>query len=66
MATLYRQRHCNNWYARFKNPNGIWIARSTGTDNRREAEQIAITYERAGEDMASGVMIEKRINRVIS
>ena len=47
MGSLLRQLdRSKNWLARYKGPLGKWLQRSTGTPDKRLAEQIMQQYER--------------------
>jgi integrase len=47
MGSLLRQLdRSKNWLARYKGPHGKWLQRSTGTEDKRVAEQILQQYER--------------------
>jgi len=45
MATLYKDKSNPNWFARFTDANGKRISRSTGTDKRKAAKEIAQDLE---------------------
>lgn len=47
MGSLLRQvERSKNWLARFRGPDGKWLQRSTGTPDKRLAEQILQQFMR--------------------
>jgi integrase len=65
MGSLYRQTsHSKVWIAKFKASDGKWIARSTGTQDRRVAELTLQQYERdAATARIDGELTVAAINR---
>ncbi|MCF7802724.1 MAG: tyrosine-type recombinase/integrase [Candidatus Marinimicrobia bacterium] len=42
---LFQRANSDKWYARFKNANGQWVNRSTGTSNKQLAKEILTKWE---------------------
>lgn len=64
MGSLLRQiDRSKNWLARYKGPHGKWLQRSTGTPDKRVAEQIMQQYERDARtaEMDHGLIASKVI-----
>ena len=68
MGSLLRQLdRSKNWLARYKGPHEKWLQRSTGTPDKRLAEQIMQQYERDARtaEMDGGLITTKVIANAI-
>ena len=46
MGWIYRQPKSDNWFAKFKGPDGRWKRVTTGTSDRAMAKKVMIELER--------------------
>lgn len=66
MASLRKKERSPFWFACFQLPDGRRTQRSTGSDDRGEAQRIADKYEDAAREAASGRFIESRARATIA
>jgi integrase len=59
MASLTRKHDCKNWIANITMPDGTRTSRSTGTDDKKQAQTIADTLEEATRRAKKGQFVEK-------
>ncbi len=66
MASVYRQSaRSRKWVARFKGPDGVWTARSTGLTDRAAALKLAFLWEGNLTDDAMADQTAARIDQVV-
>jgi len=66
MAWLRKIPKSPYWQAIVYLPDGRKTTRSTGTTNKREAQQIAAQYEQSSQEGRSGLLTEKRVRKTLS
>ena len=68
MASLHRdyQNRSPYWYACFRGADGRRLRKSTKTRDRKEAQRIAITWERLAEQGRKGHLLAAQARRVVS
>ncbi|ACB74534.1 integrase family protein [Opitutus terrae PB90-1] len=54
MACVWRHPKSPFWFARFKASPGVFVNRSTKETNRKKAEEVARSYEEAGQRLGRG------------
>ena len=59
MASLTRKHDCKNWIANITMPDGTRTSRSTGTDDKKQAQTIADALEEATRRAKKGQFVEK-------
>jgi integrase len=65
MAAIYQREGSRYWMARFKNPAGQWVARSTKQTNPAEARRIAFLWEDAGQTLKVESATAAQVDRVV-
>lgn len=68
MASLFRQiSRSKNWLVHFKGSDGKWLQRSTGTPDKKLAEQIKQQYERDARtaEFNGGLLIKKVVENAM-
>ena len=68
MASLFRQiSRSKNWLVRFRGSDGKWLQRSTGTPDKKLAEQIKQQFERDARtaEFNGGLLIKKVVENAM-
>ena len=66
MASIHRKNGSAYWHCAFYLPDGRRTLRSTGTSNKRKAQEICLEYEQAAREARENRFTEARARAVVS
>lgn len=66
MASIHKIPDSKNWHAAFYLPDGRRAQRSTGTNDKKKALQIAMEYEKASRTGRAGLLTDQKAREVIA